>query len=180
MLVFNLFNKVIEDRTQGFLVHNMISHIPDINEQYSQKKGGVNFTISRQDTLYLVTLLDQSVTAFLETFVTLEDFSRVHPQLDEHLALIHLVIKIFCQISFLGGYNPGVQSLLVSNNMLDTLYRLLLVLFTNSRNYKPVGTQPSQPEVKHFERVTKSDHHYEIFSSVIRLCANLVHINKSA
>lgn len=64
--------------------------------------------------------------------------------------------------------------------MLNTLYRILLVLFTNSRNYKPVATQPTLEKGKHFETMTHSDHHYEIFSSIIRLCSNLVHINKEA
>lgn len=52
----------------------------------------------------------------------MNEYNQIDIELDRYLSLIHIKLKILCQVSFLGGYNKRVQDIMVEHHVVDMVH----------------------------------------------------------
>lgn len=118
---FHLFQKLIEDKVICSLIRDMVPKSMDIRCQYINKKD-YSFQMTLADFNYLAQVFSQRLTSF-NLFLTqhhaqifaqsadLDIDAGLKEEVNATFAEVFELLKIFCLVSFLGGYNSPIQQL---------------------------------------------------------------------
>jgi len=175
----NAFEKTIHEKSQTSLIINYTPKNQTIHDLYDKKRElGINITIP--DYLFIIHTFNSLSKAIMLNIQKLrennfENLKEIKTPFNEIIDYFHAILKIFCQITFLGGYNKIVQEVFIDNGSLALALKTLQTLYQLDRDLDKESAIPLK-----IKDIIEEDGYFELYLNFMRLTTNIVHINPVA